>query len=188
MHHGQSELLAIVILVGVVLVVGIGFLGILSPSISDLISRNRVRLMLYNEQSLLVLYREYEDRDNICIGILRIEPGEVAYALTLFIDGMSMLNAINIYTPPGWRQGVKGIFLRRYVNTASNGEYYPCFVCSDMVEVLYIYTPLNDVIPALVCVSKNNLPKGATKATLYLFTQVGLELYEVGRYEIHIGG
>lgn len=188
MQRGQADLLSTVILIGTALVIGLGFLGILLPNVFDLANKGRIRISLYNEQSLLVLYKEYEDRDSFCIGIIRIEPGRISYAITLVAGNSTVLDALSFNMPLGWELGKRGIFQKRNINIIVDGEYYPCHMCPNNIEVVYVYPPFVDMCPMLVCVSKKGLPEDITRATLYIFTQIGSELYEVGRYEVFIGG
>jgi hypothetical protein len=180
---GQADLLSVMILIATTIVVGVGFLGLLYPSVMDLVSRSELRSTLYNEQSLLVLYREYENDTQVCIGFLRVEPGFVAYALALVVGGQVDNSAISFPLSSVTSQGDSVVYTKTYC--LINGDYYPCV--ERINRVVYVpYDILDNYIakgyPGLTCISKSAL---TGEASLRVFIVAKGDLYEVGRVDIN---
>lgn len=192
---GQGDLLAVLILIGSAILIGIGFLSIMYPSVSSLVSQNDVRALLYNEQSLLVIYKEYENSTHVCTGILRLEPERVKYAMSLIVG-----NSVDVFSIPGVASfpphGGPSIEFKnvstRSVYLIVQGDYCQCLYGLNYVMVLYMPQEVIDGyiargIPALLCLSKDIIKKCGTEATLYVYVQVGPDLYEVGRVRLIVG-
>lgn len=190
MQKGQTDILAVIILIGAVLVIGASFLGILTPAILNLISQNDLRSILYNEQSMLVLYEEFRDNNRICIGILRIEPDMKTYAIAILTNNFqSIIREGNEYTisfPTNTQ-----LQLQAYIRTIPaskvyymvEGEYYKVGGTGS-IDLLYLpeemtrnYIAKGTPIP--ICIKKPSID-----VTLYIFYQIGSELYEVSRVKI----
>lgn len=181
---GQADLLSVMILIATTIVVGVGFLGLLYPSVSDLVSRSEIRSTLYNEQSLLVLYREFENDTQVCIGFLRVEPGFVAYALALVVGNQANNSAISFPLSNTINPTDSLVYTKTYC--LFNGDYYPCL--EDIDRVVYVpYDILNNYIaqgyPGLTCISKSAL---TDKASLRVFMLLNGDLYEVGSVDINV--
>ncbi|MEM1712925.1 MAG: hypothetical protein QXW36_00080 [Desulfurococcaceae archaeon] len=179
--RGQADLLAVMVLIATTIVVGVGFLGLVYPNINDLVYQNDLRTTLYNEQSLLVLYKEYENNTHVCIGFLRIEPGKVSYALAYIVGDKVNNSAILFPLPQEASQGTVSYFPKTYC--LINGDYYPCLERIDSVVYLPSEVVENYVAggtPGLVCVIKQS-----SNARLLFFVTVDSKLYEVGRVEVY---
>lgn len=179
--RGQADLIAVMVLIATTIVVAVGFLSLVYPNIADLTYQNELRMVLYNEQSLLVLYKEYENDTHLCTGFLRIEPGFVSYAVVYLEGGLVNNSAISFPLPQGTTQGLISYPRRTYC--LINGDYYPCIEQIDSV----VYLP-NEIIenyiatgkPGLVCIAK-----GTTSGKLLLFYPVNLDLYQVGEVIVY---
>lgn len=187
---GQTDILAVVILIGIVLVIGTSFLGILTPALRSLIGHNDIRSVLYNEQSLLVLYEELRGNDRTCIGILRIEPDLRTYAIAILtkdlksilrIDSEYMVSfptnpqlQVQMHTRTISRDKVYYIIEGEYHKLSGTGSIDILYIPEEMMRSYIINGK-----PIPICIK--NLP---ADATLYIFYQIGLELYEVGRVRI----
>ncbi|MEM2025635.1 MAG: hypothetical protein QXW94_05025, partial [Desulfurococcaceae archaeon] len=195
---GQGDLLAALILIGVTIVVGIGFLSLVYPSVSGLVGQNDLRTLLYNEQSVLVVYKEYENSTHTCIGIIRLEPEKTRYSLALIaderIDVLARdINAISFplsqsSTPEP--SGVRTITADRAYRIIS-GEHCPCFKGLSYLKVVYLPQDVADNylsrgIPALTCLSKDIIRQYGIDVTLYVFVQVNTDFYEVGEVNFSV--
>ncbi|MEM4717405.1 MAG: hypothetical protein QXE81_01430 [Desulfurococcaceae archaeon] len=173
---GQADLIAVIILIATTIVVGVGFLGLVYPNIADLTYQNELRMTLYNEQSLLVLFKEYENSTHVCTGFLRIDPGSVSYAV-VYIEGGKVNNSIISFPlPQGGAQGL--LSSPRRIYCLINGEYYPCTEQIDNV----VYIP-NELVESYIAMGKPGLicvVKGNTSGRLLFFYTVGLDLYQIG--------
>jgi len=187
-------------LIGVAVVVGVGFLSLVYPSVSDLVQRNNLRSLLYNEQGLLVVYREFENETHTCLGFFRLEPGAVSYALALAadsgVDVLSGVNASTVLTYP--LVGVNATSTqidpsRARVYCLFNGDYSPCiqrFNRVSYVPAVVIENYVAKGVPALLCLNKTALSElagpGPSTITLYFFMPVGKDYYEVGEVKLSV--
>jgi hypothetical protein len=190
--RGQTEIVSAMILIGAVIVVGIAFTALTVSQVSNVIAQGQVQQLLISEQANLFLYKEYEDSNKLCIGVLRISPSSTRYVIALVSgDGTQDLlaenqEALSIPTstaplsPISWNA--------RSVYYVYQGQYYPL----PMKGYITVVRVPDDIIqnyvmqqkPFLICVDKTKLSSSSAK--LLILIQVGDSLYEVGEWGVQV--
>ncbi|MEM2698263.1 MAG: hypothetical protein QXF17_02955 [Ignisphaera sp.] len=184
---GQSDLITTVILVGVTIVIGVGFLSFVAPNISRVVGESNMKAVLYEEQSNIVVYKEFENATQLCIGLLRIAPGTTVYSIAILDENLnSIINTSHtnlVYFPPNPQPvATSRITPPKKVYYIAGGDYYPI-----PHEISVVYIPQNLTSnyigkgrPLLLCIRKNSIP-GDQMARIFILVSLNNNLYEVGR-------
>ena len=177
--RGQSDLIGVVVLLGAVLVIGVAFAGMTLTSVSTLVSVNRVKTALSEDQSSIFVYVERENTTHTCLGILRIVPDYRVYAIGLFTSDLSQ-DLSGAITPPKPDTLVPRTIESSRVYRLYQGEYYPIPVKGSINVYFLTDQAIRDYIlqrkPLLVCVDRSGLP---SDGYLVVFSFINNELYEV---------
>ncbi|MCC6016874.1 MAG: hypothetical protein LM582_07520 [Desulfurococcaceae archaeon] len=197
MMKGQTELVSVMILIGAVLVIGVAFTALAVSYVSNTMGRCQIQQILIAEQSNLVIYREYEDSEKLCLSVLRLTPSTTSYALAflsidlktdlisqqndiiMVFDGEKFLNLNDLN--PKTKEATKIYYIYK-------GEYYSL----TLKELVYIVEIPANIIssyvsnqkPLLICINKYALPSNSG-AKLLLLTYIGFDLYEVGEWNVY---
>jgi len=190
--RGQTEIISAMILIGAVVVVGIAFTALATSQVSNVVAQGQVQQLLISEQANLFLYKEYEDSNKLCIGVLRISPSSIRYVIALVSgDDTQDLLAQNqaALSIPTSKASVSPIsWNTRSVYYVYQGQYYPL----PMKGYITVVRVPDDIIqnyvmqqkPFLICVDKTKF--SSSPAKLLILIQVGDSLYEVGEWGIQI--
>jgi hypothetical protein len=190
--RGQTEIVSAMILIGAVIVVGIAFTTLTVSQVSNVIAQGQVQQLLISEQANLFLYKEYEDSNKLCIGVLRISPSSTRYVIALvsgdgtqdlLVQSQEVLSILTSTAPPSpisWNA--------RSVYYVYQGQYYPL----PMKGYITVVRVPDDIIqnyvmqqkPFLICVEKTKLSSSSAK--LLILIQVGDSLYEVGEWGVQV--
>ncbi|MEM4514430.1 MAG: hypothetical protein QXZ41_07980 [Ignisphaera sp.] len=191
--RGQSEILSAVILIGITLIMGIGLVSIAVPTILRISEENNRRTLLINEQSNLVIYKEYETPTHVYIGILRVEPSSTPYALAILSKDLRAdviwITGVNdlIQFPTAQNNPVSRIVFSKNIFYFYNGEYYelPTY---EYINVVYIPQDIvenyvSKAKPFIISINKDTLRSlGIGEARVMLLIQVSDKFYEVGEW------
>uniref|UniRef100_A0A7J3QEI6 Flagellin n=1 Tax=Ignisphaera aggregans TaxID=334771 RepID=A0A7J3QEI6_9CREN len=190
--EAQADLLSVIILLGVVMVVGVGFSALVASHMSNISSESNVRRILLSEQANLVLYKEFENSTHVCIGVLRIVQENVRYSIAIFSNDLTKnvlpngvlsipVSTASFILKPVDAKKVYYLYNGEYYNVPVKGFVYVADVPSDVIEN---YVLLGK--PFLICVDKNALRESDVSiARIMLFIYINQNLYEVGEWYVN---
>ncbi|MEM2021526.1 MAG: hypothetical protein QXP80_04815 [Zestosphaera sp.] len=184
--RGQSDLISAVVLVSAVLVMSVGFLGYVSALLSQRTAESDLNNLLQREAANTLIYREYEEGEVIYLGVIRIDGIKSVYHyLAVNKTYCSINGAISIgHYIPGIERPSSDIYI-----LTSDGQYVPLSTFTPF-RTLMTSVPLNilphggsnELLEIDFSEATGSEPSNPNCLVVILFTQVGNNYYEVGRY------
>lgn len=183
---GQADLISAVILVSVVLVMSISFLGYASSLLSQKTAESDLNNLLQREAANTLIYREYEDEEGgvLYLGVVRVDGTRgTYYYLAVNKTYCSINGAIN---GGYFKGGVLEVSSSRVYVVTSSGQYVPLSALAPSLSTVPLNPLLHEGGNELLAVGdftvSLNPPSTPNCLAVILFTQVGGDYYEVGRY------
>lgn len=166
--HGQSAPIVLVILLAAVVALGAGLMGYAASYSSMIRADSELRNFIQSEAIKTVLYYEYEDEDDLYIGVLRVDGtfGRYYY-FTASRDFREVASSGGIAADPS------SIYI-----VVSEGSYVPLSVFNS--RTIYLgFIDVSSSTPQLLHISKSS------SEVVILLVRAGQSYYEVGRWYVY---